>query len=130
MNNFPNGSHAQDARDRIAKLEEDERMANQATVVFRIQIAASKRSLSDSKVRRKCPSYKGQIYSDIVEIDEHQYKYMIGDFSSYSEARNYERSLRKRETNYFIVAYKNEVRVRNIESVCTPNDDPIKKPIR
>ena len=128
LNNFPNGAHAQEARDKIIELEE--KMVNQATVVYRIQIAASKKSLSDSKVRRKCPSYQGQIYSDIVEMDEHSYKYMIGDFSTYTEARNYERSLRNREKTYFIVAYKDKTRIRNIESVCNPSDDPIKKPIR
>ena len=133
LNNFPDGLHASHANSKISSLEDEaERIANQKTnIIFRIQILASKKPLSQYQQDMKRPAgYGDVIYTNTVESDSHPYKYLIGEYTSYEAARSAERGYSTKETRYFIVAFEDNERVSNIRTVCDPDDHPTADPIR
>ncbi len=87
-------------------------------IIFRIQIAASQSQLSMIKLRQIYPSEE-LIYTD---IDGYWYKYMVGNYKSYEEA--YQSKSKIGVMGAFIVAYKNNTRVKNITEVCSPTNHP------
>jgi hypothetical protein len=75
--------------------------------MFRVQIIAVKRQLSTEELKKFYPES-----DDIVEWEDKSdgfYKYMIGNFQKYNEARNFKRSVRIRQA--FVVAYKDGERI-------------------
>jgi len=87
-------------------------------IVFRIQIAASTVQLSMSKLQLIYPSSE-LIYAD---IDGEWYKYLVGNYKSYEAA--YTAKSKMGVPGAFIVAYKDNIRVKNITDVCTPSAHP------
>ena len=97
---------------------------NSNNVVYRVQIAASKVKLSETKldkiypVENRFPEHK--IMS--VDIDEPWYKYLVGKYTTYEEADKARQQMNVKGA--FIVAYKDYQRVRHISSVCQPDSHP------
>jgi len=92
---------------------------NRGNVYFKIQIAASKTPLSNSKLEYICKT-KDIL---IVEYDNNWYKYVLRKkFFSYNEAFEYKKALCVRGS--FILAYKNEQKV-NITEVVDSNENNI-----
>ncbi len=88
------------------------------TIIFRIQIAASKVPLPESKLKKIYPGFKFAY----VDKDEGWYKYLVGEFKTYEEAYEAKKAIGVKGA--FIVAYKNGKRVKNIREVCNPDDHP------
>lgn len=96
---------------------------NSEEIVFRIQIAASKRKLSASELQKIWKEFvpgETQIYED---KEGEWIKYLVGDFESYEDACLAEENMTVKDS--FIVAYRNGwERVQNIEDVCNPYEHP------
>ncbi len=88
------------------------------TIIYRVQIAASKIPLSHKKLREIYPNIS------IAHIDKEGgwYKYLIGEYTSYEEA--YQAKKKMNVKGAFIVAYKNGKRVKDIREVCNPEEHP------
>ncbi len=121
LDEYPNGKHASEARNKINDLEAEEaRLAQEemdkqrslsGAVVFEVQIAAS---------RRQIPSWKlAKIYRAKDEIKMKNYdkwfKYSVGEFNTYEKAKAFVKTLRVRGA--FVVAYKNNQKIDITEVV-------------
>ncbi len=89
---YPDGAYAKDAADKIEELEEAF-LSSQTTatatgkkIVYKIQILADKTEWSNSNIKAK-------IYSGTETIEKRYadgyYKYSIGEFKTYAEAKNF-----------------------------------------
>ena len=122
LDEYPSGKYASSARQRISDLEEAERLAKEqeektrslAGVQFEIQIAASKKAISGWTLKK---IYKGKEQVKQRKYDG-WYKYSIGNFSSYQEAKSNVRSTKVRGA--FVVAYKNNQKI-DIKEAITGN---------
>lgn len=99
-------------------IDTTKKVVKEAVIVFRIQIAASAVPLSMTKLRQIYPSDE-QIFSD---IDGEWYKYLVGNYKSYEDAYNAKKKMGVKGA--FIVAYKDNVRVKSISEVCSPQIHP------
>ena len=83
-------------------------------VIYKVQIAADAIPLSIEKLRQICPT------DDIInnEVQNGIYRYTIGYFTNYDDAKSQAISLRGRGVDgAFVVAYKNGVRIKEIRDV-------------
>jgi biotin-(acetyl-CoA carboxylase) ligase len=109
---FSKGKFVSQARDKIAKLKADiennvsQNASNSQNtgLTFKVQIAASKRKLSNAKLLK--------YYSDVSKIESvyvgKYHKYRVGSFSSYKDALNFKNSLLSRVPDAFIVVFDKE----------------------
>ncbi|MBU8891964.1 MAG: hypothetical protein KOO66_04245 [Bacteroidales bacterium] len=74
-------------------------------IIYKVQIAADKKPLSQNTLRR---IYNGNKEIKMI-IEEGWSKYSIGDFNTFSEADDYKKTLSVGDA--FVVAYKNGVKV-------------------
>lgn len=85
---YPTGIHAQEAASKIEALEEAFLAAQQSNsnVKYKVQICADKKKWTTANIKSK-------IYSGTESIDERYadgyYKYSIGEFSTYNEAKTF-----------------------------------------
>jgi hypothetical protein len=114
LNDYPNGKHATEARSQIADLEAIEKKKQdeiksrsiQGDLIFKVQIAASKVKLAPAKL--------GQIYKgakkDIEEkFYDEWYKYTVGSFKTYPEAKTYISKIKVKGA--FVVAFKGGTKI-------------------
>ncbi|MCR5456025.1 MAG: SPOR domain-containing protein [Bacteroidales bacterium] len=83
-------------------------------VIYKVQIAADAIPLSIAKLRAICPT------DDIInnELKNGIYRYTIGYFTTYDDAKNMALTLRgKGVDGAFVVAYKNGERIKEIRDV-------------
>jgi hypothetical protein len=120
LSDYPSGKYASEARTQIAALEEvqkkkmdDERSRSIQNVIFQVQIAASKKPLSKQKVA----SFYKAINDVTVKNYEGWYKYSVGSFKTYDEAKKFVAKTRVRGA--FVVAYSNDKKVEIVESMKT-----------
>ncbi|MGM0497928.1 MAG: hypothetical protein ACQESJ_08425, partial [Bacteroidota bacterium] len=86
------------------KVSEKKKFSSET--VFKIQIAADEKPLSQSTLRKLYDGQKKEI-SRVVENG--WYKYSVGDFETFDQAEDFKEKLNTRDA--FIVAYENEKRV-------------------
>lgn len=108
LNDFPNGKYASEARSQIADLEEQERRKAEeqsrslsGSLVFQVQIAASKVALPKHKIAK--------FYKATEEVTMKNYdgwfKYAVGNFKKYEDAKKFVKATRVKGA--FVVAYLN-----------------------
>ncbi len=119
LDEYPSGKYASSARQRISDLEEAARLAKEqeektrslAGLKFEVQIAASKKVIPSWQLKR--------IYKGGQQIKQRNYdgwfKYSVGDFSSYQEAKSFARKIKVRGA--FVVAYKNSQKIDIKEAI-------------
>ena len=89
---------------------------SQEKITFRIQIAASETQLSLKRLRLICP---GKMIIN-NEKDGKWYKYTVGEYNLYKDALAAKKKLGI--SGSFIVAYKNGIRLTDINSVVPKNE--------
>jgi len=113
LSEYSNGKYASEARSQISDLEEAARKAaadeaklrSLANLKFHVQIAAAKKPLSKWTIKR---FYKGKKQVTTKHYDV-WYKYSIGEFNSYDEAKAFLKTIRVRGA--FVVAYQNDKKI-------------------
>lgn len=83
-------------------------------VIYKVQIAADATPLSIARLRQICPT------DDIINNEQQNgiYRYTIGYYTNYDEAKTRAIELRGRGVDgAFVVAYKNGVRIKEIRDV-------------
>lgn len=101
----------------------EKKVLNEKNIIYKIQIAADKKPLSQNVLRR--------IYADnkiIKMIDEDGWhKYTIGDFNTFLEADEYRKKIRVSQA--FVVGYEDEVKVdllaENKEQITIKKNDKV-----
>ncbi len=119
---FPTGLHAQEAQKKIADLEEQIRQAEQQSqvqLVYRVQILAAKRPWKPEEIRQKIYSKYGQGNVPVFSLKMGPwYKYYIGEFSSYQDAKAFATKLRmKVKTKPFVVGFVDDQPVNILEAL-------------
>ncbi len=95
----------------------------QENVIFRIQIAASKVKLSDTKLKSIWPDFDPETTVLIEDIHGEWIKYLVGEYTEYEDACLAEEEMQIKGS--FIVAFIDGwKRVENIEDVCDPYKHP------
>ncbi|MCK5633395.1 hypothetical protein KAH94_06575, partial [bacterium] len=90
---------------------------NEKNIIYKIQIAANKKPLSQNILRK---IYAGN--KNIKMIDENGWhKYSIGDFNTYSEADEYRKKIGVSQA--FVVGYEDEVKVDVLAHKTEPSGD-------
>ncbi len=119
LDEYPSGKYASSARQRISDLEEAARLAKEkeeksrslSGVIFEVQIAASKKAIPNWQLKR--------IYKGGEQIKQRNYdgwyKYSVGNFNTYQEAKSFVRSTKVRGA--FVVAYKNNQKIDIKEAI-------------
>ncbi len=105
LDNFPNGLHITEAQSRINELEEKIRIAeqqqNNPDLVYHVQIMADSKKWSVQDIKSK-------IYYTNEEITEKYidgwYKYWIGSFTSYDQAKAKAKQVKATRKGAFVVA--------------------------
>ncbi len=110
LNDFPAGRYVNQAKAAIENLRKRREQSNQ--IVFKVQVLAlSETPISENKLQ--------QILQTSHSIEKEEaggwYKYSIGSFSSYNEAKDYKLNLSVDDA--FVVAYKNGVRISIEEAI-------------
>ncbi len=107
LNKFPNGLHAEEARQRIqeieAEIEQQEALNKTSNLIYRVQILADKRPWTDSEIKAKIYNTSEPIYEVFYNG---WYKYAIGEFHTYAEAKAFRDQIRKRRKGAFVIAFK------------------------
>ena len=88
--------------------------SNADRVIYKVQIAADATPLSIARLRQICPT------DDIINNEQQNgiYRYTIGYYTNYDDAKKQAISLRGRGVDgAFVVAYKNGVRIKEIRDV-------------
>lgn len=83
-------------------------------IIYKVQIAADATPLSITRLRQICPT------DDIINNEQQNgiYRYTIGYYTSYDDAKKQAVALRGRGVDgAFVVAYKNGVRIKEIRDV-------------
>ena len=83
-------------------------------IIYKVQIAADATPLSITRLRQICPT------DDIINNEQQNgiYRYTIGYYTSYDDAKKQAIALRGRGVDgAFVVAYKNGVRIKEIRDV-------------
>ncbi len=109
LNVYRNGRYSAEANRRIraleAKMREMARPKINGTLIYRVQIAASKKKLPRwklARIYRKTSKITTKHYDD-------WYKYSLGSFSKYEEAKNYLNKINV--SGAFVVAYVDGVKI-------------------
>ncbi len=87
-------------------------------IIYKVQIAADEIPLSIARLRQICPT------DDVInnEFKNGVYRYTIGYYMNYDEAKEVAIDLQKRGvTGAFVVAYRNGVRIKEIRDVYNNN---------
>lgn len=108
IDKYPNGSFVEQAKIKIEELEEKIRIAQQQQdnpdLVYHIQIMADTRKWTTQEIKNK-------IYYTNEKIEEQYingwYKYWIGTFETYDQAKAYLSKVRKKRKGAFVVATVN-----------------------
>ncbi|MEN8121233.1 MAG: hypothetical protein ABFS35_12840 [Bacteroidota bacterium] len=123
LSDNPRGKHMFEANNKIRELEKengysdndvvttdnkDYKNTNDRELVFKVQIAASKVTLTDWFISAKAPEEENV---ESVYIDNWN-KYMVGSFSSYHEAAKYRDMLRSTAPDAFIVVFKDNIQIQ------------------
>jgi len=111
---FDNGLNADEARTRIAairrKNDEDKKLWEQRkneTLVFRVQIAAMSKPLTKAALKRL---YSGPLKTEmIMDKTDKLYKYTVGDFKDYNEAKAFRAKLNNPQA--FVIAFREGKRI-------------------
>ncbi len=121
LDEYPTGKYASQARQKVRELEQEEaRLAQEeldrqrslaGALVFEVQIAASRKPISKASLTRL---YRAKNEIKMKHYDK-WYKYSVGKFSSYNEAKAFVKKLRVRGA--FVVAYKNDQKVNIKEAI-------------
>lgn len=120
LDEYPSGVYASEARQKMSDLEifEKQRLADAerersmaGSLNFHVQIAASKKPIPEWKIKMY---YKGpkEIVTKHYDI---WYKYSIGDFKTYEEAKSFVKKIKVRGA--FVVAYKNDKKIDIKEAI-------------
>lgn len=110
LNDFPNGRYVNQAKAAIENLRKRRKQSNQ--IIFKVQVLAlSETPISENKLQ--------QILKTSQNIEKEEtggwYKYSIGNFPSYNQAKDYKQNLSVNDA--FVVAYKNGVRISIEEAI-------------
>lgn len=108
IDNYPNGLHIYEAEQKIQELEEKIRIAetqqNNPELIYHIQILADTKQWSDQKIKSK-------IYYTNEKISENYidgwYKYWIGSYDSYDEAKEAVKKVKIKRKSAFVVGTVN-----------------------
>jgi|GEM_PF-3234260 len=87
---------------------------NADRIIYKVQIAADATPLSIARLRQICPT------DDIINNEQQNgiYRYTIGYYTNYDEAKTHAIDLRGRGVSgAFVVAYKNGIRIKEIRDV-------------
>jgi hypothetical protein len=113
IKDFPRGKHVEEAKIKIKEYKEriaaERSLKEQENVelIYKVQILAVSKQANDRK--------KKKLYSNTSQIEEFKdpsdglYKYYVGKFSKYTEAKAFEKKLGIGDA--FVVGYKNGVRI-------------------
>ncbi len=116
INKYPNGKYVNDARRRIANLQNMARVKKPTSndvnegLCYRIQICADKKPWSKKKLQRL---YRGTLNID-ERLSDGYYKYWIGCYRTYNEAQAEEQSMKLKES--FIVCFNNGTQIHVTEA--------------
>jgi hypothetical protein len=105
IDNYPNGLHIQEAQAKIDQLEKEiqeaEKQQKNLKLIYHVQIMADKHPWSIRDIKHK-------IFYTNEDITEHNidgwYKYWVGDFKTYKEAKDKVKQIRRRRKGVFVVA--------------------------
>jgi hypothetical protein len=114
LNDYPNGKFAGEARSQISdleakekkKIDEQKSRSLKGDLIFQVQIAASKNKLPASKINK---IYKGAKNEVEEKFYDEWYKYSIGKFKTYDEAKAY--ILKIGVKGAFVVAFRGGTKI-------------------
>jgi hypothetical protein len=116
INDYPNGKHVSEANSLISDLEAIERKKQEdasksiSNIVFQVQIAASKNKLPDWKIK--------SIYKQIKDVEpkflEGWYKYFVGNFKTYDDAKKVANKIKK---GAFVVPFRDGKKIDIKEAI-------------
>jgi len=92
-------------KDTITKTDEKKKPVNNQNIWFRVQVTSSSKPLAlDNSIFKK--------YSDVYEYyEKSMYKYTIGKYKLYNEAKDFYENVKKDFPGAFIVAFSNDERI-------------------
>lgn len=96
----------EEVKDTIKDVEKDQK-EEVSELIFKVQIGAY----------RNQPQKLASVPNVKVTVEESLYKYRLGDFKGYQEARDYRKSLLKRYPDAFIQALKNNQPIHIAEAL-------------
>ncbi len=120
IDNFPDGRHVAEAQAKITALQQQQQVSTDTTIlnystnptfdlIYRVQILSDTKPWTPAKIRAKIYRYYGKdgrpTYNAFLDG---RYKYFIGEFKTYAEAKQIAESLRITvKTKPFVVAFLN-----------------------
>lgn len=118
IEDYPNGIHINEAQSKIKELEDKIKIAEQQQdnpeLVYHVQIMADKHAWTTNEIKNK-------IYSTNEKITENfydgWYKYWIGSYSSYEDAKAKAKKIRYKRRGVFVVATVNGVPVKILQAL-------------
>jgi len=125
LDGFPNGKYASEAREKIKELNdiaqknaeaEKERLKkNDKGLVYKVQIAAAKVQLNQKDLLKIFPN---QSEVNMRQADGY-YKYSVGSFKTYAEAKKYQKNLRIRGS--FVTSFNegNQINIKQAKQLET-----------
>jgi hypothetical protein len=108
----------------IISDENNKPITNVKNVLYKVQIWASRAPANEAELRLK---YKGALQISSF-YDDRWYKYSIGEFSTYTEAK--ECLYSSMVYDAFIIAYMNKKRVQITIAKSATNETDVEKPVR
>jgi hypothetical protein len=114
LSDYPQGKYASEARTQISdleaiekkKLEDSKSRSLKGDLIFQVQIAASKVKLPQWKINK---IYKGAKNEVQEKFYDEWYKYSVGSFKTYEEAKAYIKKIKVKGA--FVVAYKGGTKI-------------------